>query len=188
MLHTLRDNVDNTKILLTEQFFRDLNWFNVFLKQYNGITFYDNLNCHAEIHLDASLTGLGASFDNMIYNLPINKNYYMAYNIVQLEILNSLVACKVWATHWSNKRIKIWCDNLAVVEVLNSGKSCDDTLATCARNIWLLSVIYNSDIVLYHIPGRNNITDDLFHVGLIQKQIMKNCMNWLRMPLRFLLV
>ena len=86
MLETLRDNVDNTKILLTEQFFRDLNWFNVFLKQYNGITFYDSLNCYAEIHLDASFTGLGAIFDSMIYSLPINKNY-MGYNIVQLEFL-----------------------------------------------------------------------------------------------------
>ena len=63
----------------------------------------------------------------------------MGYNIVQLEILNILVACKIWATHWYNRRIKIWCDNLAVVEVLNSGKSRNYILATCARNIWLLS-------------------------------------------------
>ena len=72
------------------------------------------INCHAEIHLDASLTGLGAIFDNMVYSLPIYRNY-MGYNIVQLEILNILVACKVWAAHWSNKHIKIWCNNLAVV-------------------------------------------------------------------------
>ena len=137
-----------------------MNWFNVFRSQYNGVTFYDNLTCNAEIHLDASLTGLGAIFDNMVYSLPIERNY-MGYSIVQLEILNILVACKVWAAHWSNKRIKIWCDNLAVVEVLNSGRSRDDTLATCARNIWLLSAMYNFDILLYHIPGRDNITADL---------------------------
>ena len=102
----LRDNADKTKILSTEKFSRDLNWFNLFLSQYNGVTFYDNLTCQAEIHLDASLTGLGAVFDNMIHSLPIEKNY-MGYNIVQLEILNILAACKVWATHWANKRIKI---------------------------------------------------------------------------------
>ena len=159
MRQTLRDNADKTKILLTDTFFRDLNWFNLFLSQYNGVTFYDNLTCQAEIHLDASLTGLGAVFDNMIYSLPFEKNY-MSYNIVQLEILNILVACKVWPNHWANKRIKIWCDNLAVVEVLNSGKSCDETLAICARNIWMLSAMYNFDIILYHIPGKeNNIAD-----------------------------
>ena len=85
----------------------------------------------------------------------------MGYNIVELEIFNILVACKVWAAHWSNKRIKIWCDNLVVVEVLNSGRSRDDTLATCTRNIWLLSVIYDFDIILYHIPGRDNTIADL---------------------------
>ena len=160
MLQVLRDNADKAKILLTEQFARDLNWFNLFLSQYNGVTFYDNLICQAEMHLDASLTGLGAVFNDMIYNLPIEKGY-MGYNTVQLEILNILVACTVWATHWANKRIKIWCDNLAVVEVLNSGKSRDDTLATCARNIWMLSAMYNFDILVYHISGKNNIIADL---------------------------
>ena len=154
MLQTLRDNASKKIFLLNAQFFRDLNWFNVFHSQYNGVTFYDNLPCNAEIHLDAS------PFDNMVYSLPIERNY-MGYNIVQLEILNILVACKVWAAHWSNKRIKIWCNNLAVVEVLNSGRSRDDTLATCAKNIWLLSAMYNFDILLYHIPGRDNITADL---------------------------
>ena len=103
---------------------------------------------------------MGAVFNDMIYNIPIEKGY-MGYNIVQLEILNILVACKVWATHWANKRIKIWCDNLAVVEVLNTGKSRDETLATCARNIWMLSAMYNFDIMVYHIPGKYNTIADL---------------------------
>ena len=75
MLQTLRDNASKTKILLNGQFFRDLNWFNVFLSQYNGVTFYDNLICHAEIHLDASLTGLGAIFDNM--GFPLIKTVWV---------------------------------------------------------------------------------------------------------------
>ena len=37
----LCDNAHRTKILLNDQFFRDLTWFNVFLQQYNGVTFYD---------------------------------------------------------------------------------------------------------------------------------------------------
>ena len=48
------------------------------------------------------------------YALPIPKNYNN-YNIVHLEVLNIVVALKVWAVHWSNKRIS---DNMAVVEVL----------------------------------------------------------------------
>ena len=85
----------------------------------------------------------------------------MGYNIVQLEILNIVVACKVWASHWVNKRIRIWCDNQAVVEVLTTGKCRDNTLAVCARNIWLISAIYNFQIQFQHIAGQKNVTADL---------------------------
>ena len=56
----------------------------------------------------------------MLYPSPkANLNY----NIAHLEILNIIVALKVWATHWANRRIRIHCDNMAVVEVLNSGRA-----------------------------------------------------------------
>ena len=40
------------------------------------------------------------------------------YNIAHLEILNVLVALKIWGNAWANKSIQIMCDNIAVVEVL----------------------------------------------------------------------
>ena len=42
MLQVLRDNHSNGHIRLTEDFAKDLNWFNTFLCSYNGVTFYDN--------------------------------------------------------------------------------------------------------------------------------------------------
>ena len=112
------------------------------------------------MHLDASLTGLGAVFQNMVYSLPLPRGY-MGYSIVHLEILNIVVACKVWASYWANKKIHIWCDNKAVVEVLTTGKCRDNTLAVCARNIWLLSAIHNFQIKVQHIAGQKNVTADL---------------------------
>ena len=85
----------------------------------------------------------------------------MGYNIVQLEILNIVVACKVWASHWANKIIHIWCDNQAVIEVLTTCKCRDNTLAVCARNIWLISAIYNFQIKIQHTAGQKNVTADL---------------------------
>ena len=120
------------KIVLTKKFFLDLDWFDTFLTQYNGAIFYDQTTCHSQMHLEASLTGLGAVIQNMVYSLPLPRGY-MDNNIAQLEILNILFACKVWVSHWANKRIKIWCDNQAVV--LTTGKSRDNILSVCARNI-----------------------------------------------------
>ena len=116
MLALLRQNYANTKILITPEFRMDLAWFNSFLTHYNGVTYYEQQHCHSEVHLDTCLTGLGASYESMMYALPIPKGY-MNYNITHLEILNIVVALKVWAQYWANKRIKVHCDNMAVVEV-----------------------------------------------------------------------
>ena len=116
MLQVLRSHHD-----LNSEFFQDLCWFNTFLDQYNGITYFDNKTPHHVVHLDASLSGMGATFANMVYTLPIPQ-HCQHLHITQLEMLNVVVALKVWASIWSDKVIDIKCDNLAVVEVLTSGK------------------------------------------------------------------
>ena len=122
MLQVLRDGHAAKYICLTNKFHRDLNWFNTFLSSYNGVTFYDNNQLHATIALDAWLSGLGVVYHNMVYALAIPLGF-CNYTIVHLEMLNIMVALKVWGQHWSNKCIEIKCDNLAVVSVLQDGKA-----------------------------------------------------------------
>ena len=88
---------------LNPSFFRDLNWFCTFLKQFNGVVYYDPRSIQAELHLDACLTGMGGIFENQCYALPLPKNFNQ-YSIVHLEMLNIVVAVKVWAIQWSNKK------------------------------------------------------------------------------------
>ena len=66
----------------------------------------------------------------------------MNYNIAHLQILNMVVALKISTNHWSNERIRVYCDNMAVVEVLRSGRARGPTLALLARNIWLICAIF----------------------------------------------
>ena len=152
MLQVLRSHHNSHRFTLTPEFFQDLCWFNTFLDQYNGVTYFDNKTPH---HLDASLLGMGATFANMVYTLPIPQ-HCQHLHITQLEMLNVVVALKVWGSIWSDKVIDIKCDNLAVVEVLTSGKTKDTFLATCARNIWLICAIFNIQIRVWHIPGKAN--------------------------------
>ena len=105
MLSLLRQNVDRRKILLTQAFFANLNWFLTFLDTYNGTTYYKVTEQDAQVHLDASLTGLGGIYGSLVYALTIPRGY-RDYSIVHLEILNILVACKIWASHWENKKSK----------------------------------------------------------------------------------
>ena len=119
---------------MTQEFFQDLSWFNTFLSVFNDVTYYDKKVPSAQVHLDACLTGLGGHFDSMVYALEIPMGYNK-YDICQLEMINIVVALKIWANHWKKKKNHIFCDNIAVVQVLNTGKARDSVLATCTRNI-----------------------------------------------------
>ena len=130
------------------------------MKQFNGIVYYDLRHIQAELHLDACLTGLGGIFDNQCYALLVPKKFN-DYSIVHLEMVNIVVALKIWATEWSNKKLLIKCDNMAVVEVLTSGRTRDNILAACARNVWLLCAMFNIAIHIEHIPGKQNVVADL---------------------------
>ena len=160
MLVILRDNTENRYISLDTSFFQDLNWFQQFLRNFNGVTYFDNRKPQGEIHLDASLTGFGACYDNMVYALPLPESF-VEFHITQLEMLNVIVALKVWSTVWQNKKITLYCDNMAVVDVITTGKTRDSFLATCARNIWLITAIFNIQLQVFHVPGKANVTADL---------------------------
>ena len=76
-------------------------------------------------------------------------------------MINILVTLKVWAYQWRDKKIRVKCDNMAVVELLTSGKTRDDVLDTCAHNIWMLSALFNISIHIEHISGKSSVIADL---------------------------
>ena len=71
----------------------------------------------------------------MVYAIPLSGGF-CGYSIVRLEILNLVVALKIWGHYWKDKTIEINCDNMAVLEVIWSRKARDAMLAKCATNIW----------------------------------------------------
>ena len=76
--------------------------------------------------------------------------------MVHLEMINILVALKIWAHHWKDKIFRIKCDNMAVEEVITSAKTKDATLGACARNIWMLSPLFNIFIHIEQIVCISN--------------------------------
>ena len=78
-----------------------------------------------------------------------------------LEMLNILVVLRVWNKCWAKCRIRIACDNEAVVYVLNSGRTRDLTLAAIARNIQLQVATWDINLQVTHIAGKLNQTADL---------------------------
>ena len=79
---------------------------------------------------------------------------------MHLEMLNILVALRIWGHKWQGKRIIIHCDNQAVVVVVNSGKTRDCVLAAIARNIAMIVATKDIDLKVVHIPGKENVVAD----------------------------
>ena len=96
----------------------------------------------------------------MVYALSIPLGFQQ-YSIVHSEIINIIVALKIWGPLWTDQNIEVKCDNMAVVEVIRYGRARDPVLATCARSIWLLTSMFNIDLGVNHIPGLHNVTADL---------------------------
>ena len=143
MLELLRSCQGRQKIKLTPDFKRDLRWFAKFLPTYNGISLYDHRQVDVTLELDASLTGFGGCSGSFVYHLPIERGF-QNWTIVHLEMVNILMAIRLFKFQWASRRVFIRCDNEAVVTVLRNGKTRDPFLAACARNIWLESA--RSDI------------------------------------------
>ena len=134
MLELLRQNYDASTIVLTQAFKCDLRWFTRFLQQYNGVSMYTHMSVDHVVELDACLDGLGAVWKNYVYHIPIPR-HYLGLTIVHLEMINILVAIKVFGPFWARRKILVKCDNQAVVAVLRNSKTKDAFLTTCARNI-----------------------------------------------------
>ena len=150
MLQLLRDNCNKNSIVLTQEFFKDLSWFNTFHRSFNGVSFYDIRPLNTRIYLDASLQGLAGCYQNFVYSIPLTRGFNDC-NIVQLEMLNVVVALTVWAAMWANRCIHIYCDNHAVVDVLTYGGTRDPLLSTCARNVWFLTAMFNISLFVSHL-------------------------------------
>ena len=72
-------------------------------------------------------------------------------------LLNLFLAIRLWGPQWKNKRILLKCDNMAVVDVLNTGRSRDGHLCAIACNILMACANMDIEAKFVHIPGKNNV-------------------------------
>ena len=116
ILQTLRSTVTKGRIPLDREFHKDINWFRKFMVACNGITKIHNKSLEAiHLYVDACLTGIGGYTNTHIYSQAIPLCYRMGLSIVHFEMLNVIVAFRLWAHAWRDNRVEVHCDNAAVV-------------------------------------------------------------------------
>ena len=70
---------------------------------YNGVSFFQYIPTR-NVYLDACTTGVGAIYNSQVYALPLPRDRQTC-NIASLEMINILVALKVWHLQWAGHRM-----------------------------------------------------------------------------------
>ena len=127
----------------------------------NGTTTYKHtiIEQHTTLDIDACLNKVGCVWMNYVYSAKDIKD--KGLSITHLEMLNILVALKVWGQKWTGQQVTIKTDNMAVVKICNTDYTRDMKLASYIRNIWLVTSMYDIELIITHIAGRLNTAADL---------------------------
>jgi hypothetical protein len=152
------------KVPLSKDAREDIDWW---------INTVDNWNCRSvfleelwstsvdfSIYTDACGYGIGAVFGRKWFCCLLPESSQLL-DISWKELFAVVIACKTWGEYLTGKRLRLYCDNIAVVAVVNSGSSRSESLMSLVRELYHVAVTYNFDIRLEHVPGINNTAADL---------------------------
>ncbi|XP_061574443.1 uncharacterized protein LOC133441046 [Cololabis saira] len=140
-------------------------WLNL-LATWNGITFfYDDQLAHPHdinLYTDAAPSiGFGGFYDGRWFAAgwpPELANEHYTASSALYEIYPISVAAILWGHEWTRKSILIYSDNLAVVDIINKGRSNSSSIMPFMRRLVL--VIHQYILRAAHVPGHSNTIAD----------------------------
>ena len=156
MLQTLREAPKRGYESLSWGFKRDLAFFLALLPSYNGVRIIDKSSISYQDHLelDACLTGCGACTDTHFYTKEFPPSVLrQSHTIAHLELLNIVVALKVWRQQWAGQRVRIWSDNANACIAVQTGRTRDHYMQECIREIFLYTAAADIELHVLHRPG-----------------------------------
>lgn len=164
LLNELRQMVRHRSYVVSEQVRLDLKWWWDFLPRFQSsyILWPEQFMEPGEIlQTDSSKRAIGAICKNCYFHSRF-PDWMEAQdrNIADLEMLGVLFACKKWTQLLQKKKIVIRCDNMAVVEVINNGKTRSRFLQAALRELTMLCCLNSIEILCVHLPGRANLLPD----------------------------
>lgn len=176
LLASLRSMKDRLWTTVTKQAALDIRWFLHFARASNGISIFSTPEPGWVIECDACLTGGGGNTATQCYIWQYNENHHQRFGAIhRLEAINLVVAFKTLVPTPMNKglHVQIYTDNMASAYALMSGKTQDETLAACARQLWLEAACQDITFSIHHKPGAElELSDALsrFHTDNAKKQ------------------
>ena len=86
-------------------------------------------------------------------------------NIAVKELLPIVMATAIWGKEWSGQSVRCWCDNEAVVAVVNTGWCQDRHLMHLMRCLFFYAAHFRFCMLARHIAGAANSKADALSRG-----------------------
>lgn len=156
LLATLRGMKDRTWTTITKEASFDIQWFLNFAAVSNGISVYASPVPDFIIECDACLSGAGGHSGTEYYIWRYDDGHSSKYGAIhRLEAINLLVAFRTLTTSppTPGSHVQIFTDNISSAYSLMSGKTKDQILGACARQMWLEAAKRDQTFIISHKPG-----------------------------------
>ena len=151
-------------IRLNKGFQSNLQWWDLFLEGWNGVSMFASLarsSTAMVLTSDASGSwGCGAfESSGKWFQIPW-RGSLEGVHITVKELLPVAVACALWGSHWRGMTVCCRCDNAAVVAILRSGTSRHFLVMHLLRCLFFFVAYYQIYLDPVHLPGSCNEAAD----------------------------
>ena len=178
----LRKMVNGQRYELTQEMIRDISWWQRFLPIYDRVSILwmtqypvaDSL-----VASDACLTAMGAicghHYTRAKFPQHILDNKH--FNIAHLELIAVIATLRTWTGKLHGTRFLMLCDNLAVVQVVNTGYTKNEHLAQLMRELTFTCATNDMEIVLEHVKSEENRVPDYlsrYHTSKVYQQLFND--------------
>ncbi len=140
----------NSLIYISDEALQDVLWWKKFASSWNGVAFFLDPTwtpaSELQLYTDASGT-LGFGWNGAWFSQPWPP-HLAAKPIEWKELYAIVIACEVWGSRWSGKRILFHCDNLAIVRIWESGLSRCSDLMYLVRALFFVAAHNNFNVLI----------------------------------------
>ena len=153
------------RIIIDETIREDLSMWLNFFRNYNGKNLIQHQFVTNSIALhfytDSCKSGYGGTFGRK-YICGLFPEAWYQYDIQILELYPIYVLLHLFAKDLANSSVEFYCDNLAVVQIMNKQTSRSPTIMRLLRPMICTMLKFNISFKSVHIPGiYNNLCDAL---------------------------
>ncbi len=147
----------------------------MFLKQWNGLSLFHNNLVSSPIDINlftdaAPSIGFGGFYQGRWFAAPWPAQLRdLPQSSALFELYPLVVAAFLWGNEWSSKCILVHCDNEAVIQCVNKGRSHSPALTPFLRRLKWISACDQFVIVAKHVAGSENQIADSLSRFLFQK-------------------